>query len=117
MKGQVTLEELLSLAIYLALLSLLLSAVFSFRVQGEEWADSVSLRAEAFNRARAYDSFSNSNIPYPDRWEGGGAGYIEVPSGAGTWQGGAGGTPGLEGETVALPVLRGIVDDAEGEPI
>ncbi len=104
MKGQATMEELLSLAIYLALLSLLISAVFSFKAYGEEWGDSLSLRTNAFSRARAYDSFSNSNLPYPDSWEGGGRGYIEISKGG-------------EDGAIALPVLRGIADNAEGEPI
>jgi hypothetical protein len=104
MKGQVTIEELLSLAIYLAILSMLLSASLSFRGSGEEWARSIFLEAQASASARAYDSFSNSNIPYPDFWEGGGRGYIEVPNEYGNG-------------TIAAPLLRGVAEYPEGEPI
>jgi hypothetical protein len=107
MKGQAAMEELLSLAIYLALISLLLSAVFSLRSQGGEWADSVFLNAKASASARAYDSFSNSAIPNPDSLKGGGAGYIEIS--AGDSEDG--------GETSAAAVISGIAPYAEGEPV
>lgn len=104
MKGQAAMEELLSLAIYLALLTLLISAVFSLKAQGEEWSDSLSLNAKASALARAYDSFSNSKIPSPDSLDGSGVGYIEVSGGSGQ-------------EATAVPVLGGIAGYAEGEPV
>ncbi|MBN2121635.1 hypothetical protein JW721_01070 [Candidatus Micrarchaeota archaeon] len=104
MRGQAAIEELLSLAIYIALISLLLSAVLSLKSQGEDWADSLSLNAKASSAARAYDSFSNSAIPNPDSIEGGGRGYIEVSIEDG-------------GETSAAAVLGGIAEYAEGEPV
>jgi hypothetical protein len=115
MKGQLTMEELLSLAVYLALLSMLISAALSLKGGGEQWAASVSAHSQAFSVARSYDSFSNSNIAYPDSWEGGGKGYVEVAASPGSLFPAAPGSGG--GDKVSVPVLRGIAEYAEGEPV
>ncbi len=100
MKGQVTLEELLSFGVYLLLLSMLISAVFTLRDTGDEWGAKTILRAEAGSFARTYDAFSNSNLYNPHRnYSGAGSGYIEL------------------GEGAAVPVLSGKTEVAVGEPV
>ena len=100
MKGQVCLEELLSLGIYLLLLSMLIAGVFTMKGAGEQWSREITLRAEAATLAQAHDAFFNSNL-YDENWGAGGKGYIEM---------------GEEGET-AVPVLEGKVEVAKGEPV
>lgn len=102
MKGQVTIEELIAFSVYLALLSMLISASFHVKGAGEEWSQELSLRAEAGSLARTEDAFHNSNIYNPDEWAGGGAGYVEIKEG--------------EKEATA-PILAGITEAAKGEPI
>lgn len=100
MKGQITLEELLSFGVYLFLLSLLIAAVFTAKETGEVWSSRVVLRQEANTLARTYDAFYNSNLYNPDPWSGGGAGYLEFGS-----------------EEAGVPVLEGRVEGADGEAI
>ena len=99
MKGQVTLEELLSFGVYLLLLSMLIAAVFNLRDTGEEWSTKTILRAEAGSFARTYDAFYNSNLYNPHKnYSGAGSGYIEL-------------------EEVAVPVLSGKTEVAVGEAV
>jgi hypothetical protein len=101
-KGQVAVEELISLSIYLLLLSLLITAAFQFRESGEEWGKRITLRAEAGQLARTEDAFHNNNLYNPYGWSGGGAGYLELQ----------------EGEIKATaPVLWGKAEVADGEPV
>ena len=103
MKGQVTLEELLSFGVYLVLLSMLIGAVFTAKGSGEGWSAKTVLRAEAARDARVHDAFYNSNLHNPyQNWPGAGTGYIELGEGEGK---------------IAVPVLAGRVEVAEGEPI
>ena len=100
MKGQVTLEELLSFGVYLLLLSMLISAVFTLRDTGDQWSSRTILRAEAGSFARTYDAFFNSNLYNPYRnYSGSGRGYIEFEEGA------------------AVPVLSGKMEGAVGEAV
>ena len=101
MKGQVAIEELVSLAAYISILSLLVAAVLGLRGAGEEWGRGIYLKAEADSLARAEDAFHNSNIYNPYSWPGGGEGYLKLEAG--------------EGEATA-PVLAGSVEVAKGEP-
>lgn len=102
MKGQVTVEELVSLSIFIMLLSLLVTAAFQLKESGEEWSERIKLRAEAGQLARTEDAFHNNNIYNPYNWSGGGAGYLEL----------------REGELEATaPVLWGKAEVAKGEPI
>ncbi|MBD3397497.1 hypothetical protein GF412_00195 [Candidatus Micrarchaeota archaeon] len=102
MKGQVTVEELISLSVYLLLLSLLVTTAFQFKESGEEWGKRITLRVEAGQLARTEDAFHNNNIYNPYNWSGGGAGYLEL----------------REGELEATaPVLWGKMEVAKGEPV
>jgi len=100
MKGQITLEELLSFGVYLFLLSLLIAAVFSAKDTGEVWSSRVLLRDEANTLARTHDAFYTSNLYNPEPWSGGGAGYIESSE-----------------EELGVPVLEGRVEVSRGEAI
>ena len=102
MKGQVTIEELIAFSVYIALLSMLISASFHIKDTGEEWSQAIELRAEAGSLARTEDAFHNSNLYNPDEWVGGGAGYVGLREG--------------EREATA-PILAGITEAAKGEPI
>ena len=102
MKGQVTVEELISLSIYLLLLSMLVTATLHLKESGEDWSAQISLRAEAGSLARTEDAFHNNNIYNPYNWSGGGTGYLELQKG------------GLE---ATAPVLWGKAEVAKGEPI
>ncbi len=102
MKGQVTVEELISLSIYLLLLSMLISATLNLKESGENWGEQLSLRAEAGSLARTEDAFHNNNLYNPYNWSGGGTGYLELQKG--------------ELEATA-PVLWGKAEVAKGEPI
>jgi len=99
MKGQITLEELLSFGVYLFLLSLLIAAVFTAKDTGVVWSSKVELRQEANSLATTHDAFYNSNLYNPEPWEGGGAGYVETK------------------EDTGVPVLEGSVEVANGEAI
>ena len=100
MKGQITLEELLSFGVYIFLLSLLIAAVFSAKDTGEVWSSRVILKQEANIQARTYDAFYNSNLYNPEPWSGGGAGYLEITE-----------------EEMGVPVLEGRVEVSRGEAI
>lgn len=102
MKGQVTVEELISFSIYLALLAMLIAAASGMREAGEEWSSVISLKAEAGQLARSYDSFYINDLHNPYNWTGGGTGYLELERG------------GLE---ATAPVLSGKFEVAEGEPV
>jgi hypothetical protein len=102
MKGQVTMEELVSLSVYLAVLSLLIASAIGMKGAGEEWGERVALRAEAGSLARAHDAFHSCNVYGPYNWSGGGMGYLELERG---------------GVEATAPVLAGRVEVAEGEPV
>lgn len=80
MKGQVSIEELISLAAYLAIISLLSTAILGMQSTGEEWGNKASLKSKAISQAQLADAYCNSNIynPYP---RGSGKGYIELENG------------------------------------
>ena len=80
MKGQVALEELISLAAYLAILSILCTAILGMQAAGEEWGTKASLKSKAISQAQLADAYCNSNIynPYP---RGSGTGYMELENG------------------------------------
>ena len=103
MKGQVTIEELLSFGVYMLLLSMLIAAVFTATDAGEAWSSKTLLRAETASLARTHDAFYNANLynPYENQ-SGSGNGYLEYQRN------------GLE---FAVPVLEGKVEVAHGEPI
>lgn len=77
MKGQVALEELISLAAYLAILSILSTAILGMQSTGEEWGDKASLKSKAIFQAQLADAYCNSNIYNPYQ-RGSGKGYIEL---------------------------------------
>ena len=101
MKGQVTIEELISLAVYLALIAILSSAVFQMKEGAEEWSTKSSLTMEASSLATSADAFCNSGI-YNQYQKGKGLGYIEVKEG---------------GSYATAPVLCGFFQEKGGEPV
>ncbi|MBD3390233.1 hypothetical protein GF415_04760 [Candidatus Micrarchaeota archaeon] len=102
MKGQIIAEELFSVLIYLAMLSLLLSGFFALKESGSAWSEEISLRAGAGSLARTEDAFHSNNLYNPHNWSGGGAGYVQVKNGD---------------AEAAYPVVGGKIEVAKGEPI
>lgn len=81
MKGQLAVEELISLAIYLALIYTMVSAVSGFGENGREWGKSVVLGMEAESLAHGIDAFSIHGVYGAHAPFGGGSGYIELKDG------------------------------------
>lgn len=81
MKGQVALEELISLAAYIAILGILSTAILGMQSAGEEWGTKASLKSKAISQAQLADAYCNSNIYNPYQ-KGSGKGYMELESGA-----------------------------------
>ncbi|MFP3949838.1 MAG: hypothetical protein ACLFUZ_01960 [Candidatus Micrarchaeia archaeon] len=100
MKGQIVAEELFSVLIYLAMLSLLLSGLFVLKDSGSAWSEEISLRSEAGSLARMEDAFHSNNLYNPHNWSGGGEGYVQLEKG-----------------DAAYPVVWGKLEVAKGEPV
>lgn len=101
MKGQVTIEELISISAYLVIISILASATLQLKEGGTQWSEKVSLKTNADSLAITADAFCNSNLynPYP---KGKGTGYIEITEGS---------------NYATAPALCGFWRQNGGEPI
>ncbi len=100
MKGQLTLEELMSFGIYILLISMLISGVYTLRSAGEQWSAKTIQHAKLASFSQTYDAFHNCNLYNPySTYSGAGRGYVQFE------------------KEISVPVLSGTSEVAIGEAV